>query len=196
MRHVISTVLTVSLVWTASCGVLSAAEQLKSGPQPGETIAGPFHYLNVNGAHAGNPHCLVCEFGLRPAVLVFARETPSDKSPLAVLLQKLDEAVERYKNAEPRAGVVVLNDDFAKAETRKDLVRKWETSGKDLKHVVIAVDGQAGPKEYKIDKDADVTVVLYNQHKVVANFAFAKDKLTDKDVTAIMAAVNKIIGAK
>jgi hypothetical protein len=196
MRHAIATVLTVSLVWTASCGVLSAAEQLKSGPQPGETIPGPFHYLNVNGAHAGNPHCLVCEFGLRPAALVFARESPADKSPLAVLLQKLDEAVERYKNAELRAGVVVLNDDFAKAETRKDLVRKWETSAKDLKHVVIAVDGQAGPKEYKIDKDADVTVVLYNQHKVVANFAFAKDKLTDKDVTAIMAAVNKMIEAK
>ena len=196
MRHTISTLLAVSLVLTAARGVLSAAEELKSGPQPGETIPGPFHYLNVNGAHAGNPHCLVCEFGLRPAVLVFARESPSDKSPLAMLLQKLDEAADRHKNAELQAGVVVLNDDFAKAETRKDLVRKWETSGKDLKHVVIAVDGQAGPKEYKIDKDADVTVVLYNQHKVVANFAFAKDKLTDKDVTAIMAAVNKIIGAK
>jgi hypothetical protein len=196
MRHAISTVLAVSLVWTASRGVLSAAEQLKSGPQPGDTIPGPFHYLNVNGPHAGNPHCLVCEFGLRPAVLVFARESPSDKAPLAVLLQKLDEAVDRYKNAELRAGVVVLNDDFTKAETRKDVVTKWESSAKDLKHVVIAVDGQAGPKEYKIDKDADVTVVLYNQHKVVANFASAKDKLTDKEVTAIMAAVSKMIGAK
>jgi sulfur carrier protein ThiS len=196
MRHFSPTVLAVIVALIASRGILSAAEELKSGPQPGELIPGPFHYLNVNGAHAGNPHCLVCEFGLRPVVLVFARESPSDKSPLAVLLQKLDEAVERYKNAELRAGVVVLNDDFAKGETRKDLVRKLETSAKDLKHVVVAVDSSAGPKEYAINKDAEVTVVLYNEHKVVANFAFAKDKLTEKDATAILSAVNKMIGSK
>jgi hypothetical protein len=196
MRYAISTVLAVIVGLTASRGVLLAAEELKSGPQPGEKIPGAFHYLNVNGVHAGNPHCLVCEFGLRPVVLVFARETPPDKSPLAVLLQKLDEAVDRYKNAELRGGMVVLNDDFTKGETRKDLVRKVGASIKDLKHVVVAVDGPAGPDNYKINKDAEVTIVLYNKHRVVNSFAFAKDKLTEKDVTAIMADVQKMIGAK
>lgn len=190
------TVLSMILVLTASRGTVSAAEELKSGPQPGETIPGPFHYLNVNGAHAGNPHCLVCDFGLRPAVLVFARESPSDMSPLAVLLQKLDEAVDRRKNAELRAGLVVLHDDFAKGETPKDLVRKLQASSKDLKQVLVALNGPTGPEGYKINKDGDVTVVLYKQHKVVTTFAFAKEKLTDKDVAAIMAAVNKMIGAK
>jgi hypothetical protein len=189
MRHAIPTLLALFLA-------SAAADELKSGPQVGETIPGPFHYLNVNGAHAGNPHCLVCEFGLRPAVLVFARESPSDKSPLGALLQKLDQAVDRYKNAELRAGVVALHDDFAKPQTRVDLVRKWQAAAKDSKHVVVAVDAQAGPKEYKIDKDAEVTVLLYNRHKVVANVAFAKDKLLDKDVTAILSAVDKMIGVK
>jgi len=169
---------------------------MKSGPQAGEMIPGPFHYLNINGAHAGNPHCLVCEFGLRPAVLIFVRETASDKSPLAGLLQKLDATVDRNKNAELRAGVVVLSDDFANENTRKDLITKWENLAKDLKHVLIAAAGPAGPQDYKINKDADVTLVLYQQHKVVASFAFGKDQLGDKDASAIMAVVNKMIGAK
>ncbi|HLJ95284.1 MAG TPA: hypothetical protein VKU02_19050 [Gemmataceae bacterium] len=195
MRTVLPTILAV-ILWSTSCGLYSAAEELKSGPQPGETIPGPFHYLNVNGAHAGNPHCLVCEFGLRPVVLIFAREAPSDQAPLAVLLQKLDEAMDRYKNAELRAGVVVLNEDFAKEETRKDLVRRWEGTAKDLKHVLVAVAGPDGPENYNINKNADVTVLLYKEHKVVANFAFAKDKLTEKDVNAILVAMKGLIGAK
>jgi hypothetical protein len=196
MRYAVPTVLAVLVVVSMSCEVRSAADELKSGPQPGESIPGPFHYLNVNGPHAGNPHCLVCEFGLQPVVLIFVRDIPTDKSPITDLFQKLDEAVDRHKNAELRGGVVVLNDDFAKEESRKDLLRKLATASKDLRHVVIAVDSAAGPDQYKISKDADVTVLVYNKHRVVGNFAFAKDKLTDKDVTAIMAAVNKMVGAK
>src|SRR5262249_8806910 len=97
MRHVIGAILAMIVVLTASRGACSAA--LESGPQAGEMIPGPFHYPNINGVHAGNPHCLVCEFGLRPAVLIFVREMASDKSPLAGLLQKLDATIERYKNS-------------------------------------------------------------------------------------------------
>jgi hypothetical protein len=186
----------VIVVLTLARETLSAADELKSGPQPGESIPGPFHYLNINGAHAGNPHCLVCEFGLRPAVLIFIREVPADKSPLPDLFQKLDETIDRHRNSELCAGAVVLNDDFAMEQARKDLVRKWEGLTKDLKHVLVAVDGPAGPEAYKINKDADVTILLYNRHKVLANFAFARDKFTDKDVNAIMAAVKKMIGTK
>jgi hypothetical protein len=188
-------ILTVLVFWTASWQAL-AADDLKSGPQPGELVPGPFHFLNINGPHASNPHCLVCEFGLRPVALVFIRDIPADKSPLSDLVQKLDEAVGRYKNAELRAGVIVLNDDFAKEDTRKEFLRKLDSRVKDLKHVVAAVDGAAGPDKYNINKEVDVTVLLYNKHKVAGCFAFAKEKLTEKDVTAIMAAVKKMVGAK
>src|SRR5688572_7085012 len=46
---------------------------LKSGPQVGEELAGPFHPLNVNGKAAGKKHCLYCENGARPVAMVFAR---------------------------------------------------------------------------------------------------------------------------
>jgi hypothetical protein len=36
-----------------------AGETLKSGPQPGSDIPGPFHVLNINGAAAGEKNCQV-----------------------------------------------------------------------------------------------------------------------------------------
>jgi hypothetical protein len=37
----------------------TAGDSLKSGPQVGKSLAGPFHPLNVTGAKAGVKHCLV-----------------------------------------------------------------------------------------------------------------------------------------
>jgi hypothetical protein len=196
MRYAVLTLVAVILTLTSCSGELAASSPLKSGLQPGEAIPGPFHYLNVNGPHAGKPHCLVCEFGLRPTVLIFVRDLPADKSPLMDLFQKLDEAVSRYKNAELRVGVIVLSEEFTKEGARKELIRKLESVGKELKQIPIAVDGATGPEGYKINKDAAVAVIVYARHRVVDNFAFAKDKLTEKDVAAILGAVTKMVAAK
>lgn len=40
-------------------GCALAADALKSGPQAGERIPGPFHPLNVTGDDAGQKRCLV-----------------------------------------------------------------------------------------------------------------------------------------
>jgi hypothetical protein len=40
-------------------GSVLAAETLKSGPQTGEKIPGPFSPLNVTGEDAGEKRCLV-----------------------------------------------------------------------------------------------------------------------------------------
>ena len=53
---------------------LDAADELKSGPKPGEAIPGPLQSFNVTGDRADKFHCLVCKYGLGPAVLIFARE--------------------------------------------------------------------------------------------------------------------------
>jgi hypothetical protein len=36
-----------------------AADDLKSGPQVGDSIVVPFHPLNVTGKMAGDKHCLI-----------------------------------------------------------------------------------------------------------------------------------------
>src|SRR5438132_10364298 len=141
---------------------LRADDALKSGPQPGEMIPGPFHYFNATGVHAGKPHCLVCEYGLRPVVMVFSREIPDAGAAqaLVTLLQKLDEAVGRHQQARLRSCVVFLSNDAANEDATREVGKKLEDVAKsaDLKNVVGAVGGPSGPEGYHISKDAGVTV--------------------------------------
>ncbi len=44
-----------------------------------------------------------------------------------------------------------------------------------------------------MSKNADVTVVLYTNRTVKANYAFRKGELTEKDVTQIVADLSKIV---
>jgi hypothetical protein len=175
----------VVAVWASG---LTFAQELKSGPQPDEMVPGPFHPYNLNGAQAAHPHCLVCEYGLRPVVMIFTR----DISKVTGLLQKLDEAVTRHQDTGLKVFAVVLSPDFAKEENKKEVIQSLEKAAADLKNVVLAVDGPDGPEKYQISKDAETTVILYRKLKVVANFAFAKDKLTEKEVADILAATDKL----
>jgi hypothetical protein len=165
-----------------------AAQALKSGPQPGESIPGPFHPVNLNGAHASNPHCLVCEFGMAPVVLVFTR----DIGKTGALLEKLDEAIAGRAGSGLKAFAVVLSENFAKPESREEVERSLGKTAAKLKNVILAVMPAAGPEGYNIAKDADITVILYKKLKVVSSFAFAKDQLTDKEIGDILTATDKL----
>jgi hypothetical protein len=192
MRYFIALVLSLSLLIVSRAPAYQAEAGLKSGPQVGESIPGPFHFYNVNGAYTGNPHCLVCEYGLRPVAVVFARSVPESGKPLDNLLKKLDETVGKNQASEFRGFATFLSPDFTGDDTRKTLVQSLENVAKDLKNLILSVGGPDGPEKYNINKDAEVTVLLYRNHKVAANFAFEKDKLTDKDVAAIVAAFGKM----
>ena len=87
---------------------VSAGEAVKSGPQVGENVPGPFHPLNINGAAAGQKNCLYCQNGTNPVAMVFAR---TNSPELTALIKKLDACT--AKNSEARMGsfVVYLNDD-------------------------------------------------------------------------------------
>src|SRR5581483_9560537 len=118
--------------------------------------------------------------GNTPVAAVFAREiTPG----LTGLVKKLEQATADHSDCQMGAWVVVLTDDDKMEDKLKELAQKEK-----LKKVVLAVDGTQGPPSFKIAKDADVTVLLYEKKKVKKNFAFEKGKLTDKDVDAVVAA--------
>jgi hypothetical protein len=177
MRFFPAAVLPLILILSAgSNGAGHADPSLQSGPQPGQIIPGPFHFFNATGAHAGKPHCLVCEYGLRPVVMVFAREIPDAGSsqPLISLLQKLDEAVGRYPQRRLRSFGVFLSNDATNPDTTREVARKLDdvAKGADLKNVVLAVGGPDGPQGYKLSK------------------------MTDKDVSAVLSAVVAMVGAK
>src|SRR5579863_9449915 len=60
---------------------------VKSGPQVGQEVPGPFHPLNVTGSQAGKKNCLYCSNGANPVAVVFARNV---NPQVTTLLKKLD----------------------------------------------------------------------------------------------------------
>jgi hypothetical protein len=166
---------------------IGAGESLKSGPQVGEVARPkPFYPLNLNGPTPDEKQCLVCRNGNNPVAMIFARDV-SNKN-VVDLIAKLD--AETVKNAGKKMGsfAVFCSDSESLAGSLKDLAKEQK-----LKAFVLAIDNPAGPEPYKIAKDADVTVVLYNKSKVIANYAFKKGQLKAGDVEKIVSDVSKIV---
>jgi hypothetical protein len=107
------------------------------------------------------------------------------------LVKKIDAAT--AKNSDCRMGsfVVFLSDDEGLEKKLKDLAKKDK-----IDHTVLTIDNPAGPRGYGVAKDADVTVVLYTNRTVKANYAFKKGELKDADVEKIVGDVSKILPAK
>ncbi len=86
--------------------------------------------------------------------------------------------------------VVLLTEDPDAAESElKAFAAKHE-----IKNIPFTIfDGSAGPENYKIAKDADVTVNLWVGLESKANFAFAKGKLDKDSIAAIVADTSKIL---
>ncbi|MCE9533258.1 MAG: hypothetical protein K8T89_19340 [Planctomycetes bacterium] len=161
-----------------------AADTIKSGPQVGEKVPGPFHPLNINGEMAGKKHCLFCENGQNPVAMIFARDV--DENVIA-LIKKIEAATAANSSAMMGSFVVFLSDN-------KDLEGKLKQVAEKtgLKKCVLSIDNPAGPKGYEIAEKADVTVVLYVERGVKANHSFAKGGLTPKAIDAIVEDVKKI----
>jgi hypothetical protein len=120
--------------------------------------------------------------------MIFAREV---SGPLTSLVKKIDEATAKNKSAKMGSFVVFCSDSEGLEKQLKELADKEK-----LKDIVLSIDNPTGPPRYNVAKEADVTVVLYNKHKVAANFAFKKGELDDKKVEDILKAVPKILPEK
>jgi hypothetical protein len=165
------------------------AAEIKSGPQAGKDVPGPFHPLNVNGESAGKKACLYCKHGESPVAMVFAR-TPECEGTQK-LIKKLEEVTAANSKAEMGSFVVFLSD----SDKTEAALKKFADEAK-LKNVVLAVDNPAGPDKYEVAKDADLTIVLYTDRVVKVNKTFAKGKITDADIDAIVKDVSTILPAK
>ena len=185
MKRAIYTFLGLILVSGMVAG--DDAKAIKSGPQAGQRVPGPFHPENITGEYAGKKHCLYCEFQDAPVAMIFAREM----SPaLAKLIKSIDTAT--AKNKGMASCVVFLSNDVEKLT--KNLKTMAEKEG--VKHTILAIDAPVGPEDYKIAREADVTVLLYNDYMVAANFAFKKGELNDKGVTQVVDGLPKILSKK
>ena len=172
-------------VAAALLAVPASAGDLKSGPQAGEKVPGPFAPLNVNGEKAGQKNCLYCSNGDNPVAVIFARnaECPATQK----LIKSIDAATAKHSDCEMGSFVVFCADDDKLEAKLKDMADK-----EGLKKIVLSIDTPTGPGKYKISQDADVTVLLYKDRTVKANYAFKKGEMKDADVDAVVADVTKI----
>ena len=172
----------------AVLGGAVVAADLKSGPQAGDKVPGAFHPYNVNGENAGKTACLYCAAGDSPVAVVFART--GDDAMTHKLIKALDG--ETVKNAKADMySFAVFSGDKAKLEPQlKDAAKAAE-----LKKLILAIEDNEDPipAKYNLSKDADVTVILYVDRVVKANYSFAKGKLTEKDIEQVVKDVSKIV---
>ncbi len=179
-------VLFVALALVLGLGTALADGDLKSGPQVGENARPkPFFPLNVNGPTPDQKQCLVCRNGDNPVAMIFARDV---SSPLSTLIKKLDAATAENQTAKMGSFAVFCSDADGLDKKLKSLAETEK-----LKFFTLAIDNASGPAPYNINKDADVTVVLYNKSKVIANYTFKKGELNETAINKILADVPKIV---
>jgi hypothetical protein len=109
---------------------------------------------------------------------------------LTSLVKSLDSEI--GKNGKLKSFVVILNDDDETSKGLKALAKKAS-----IAHVPLTMSANpAGPPPYKINKDADITVLMWRGSKVQVNHAFKKGDLTEADVKTITAELPKILKDK
>ena len=79
---------------------------------------------------------------------------------------------------------------------RDALAKRLEARAEKLKNVVIAYFPAEGPKDYRINPNAEVTVLFYRKHKILANFAFPEGKMAAGDVDRIVKTVDDALAKK
>jgi len=205
----------VTCLWSVGllCGIISAiarAQETKTQLEPGAFLPGPFQVLMMTGERAGKYHCPVCEYDLRPVVLVFLPDADTDPKQ-AEFLQRLDTLIGKYPAARLGGCAVFMNDgDYRKLikqpieenEKVKDLPltsaikHKEETETKikklaadaNLKFLSLGLASHADVAKYAPDKN-QITVLFYLKQRVISTESFAKDKLTDAEMERMLQSI-------
>ncbi len=123
---------------------------------------------------------------------IHAREITDD---LTSLVSQIDElvspALSRGGDNRTQSFVVFLTDDPDEMEPK--LAKLAEE--KKIKNIPLTLfDGEAGHPDYKIAKDAEVTVLMWTNLSIEQNFAFKKGELNADAVKKVVAAAKKHVG--
>jgi hypothetical protein len=172
----------------AATAMFAAAARAKdpcvSGPQVGQR-PGPYSFLVASGPQKGQLTCYVCETAEKPGLIIFSR---SLSDPLTKLVTACDEAVAARPKDSMFGWLTVLGEKTVRLED----LGKWAKQA-GLKTMPTGVfDDPVGPPSYKLNHDADVTVLLFVDRKVVSNYAFRAGELDDAAIKRITADLSKL----
>jgi hypothetical protein len=141
--------------------------------------------LNINGPEAGQASCQYCKNGTHPVAVIFANEiTPA----VVDLIKKIDVATAVNKERGLGSYTVLCSDVPGQDRQLQTLVRQLQ-----IQHTILTLYKAGGPERYRLDPEAEVTVILYNHLTVKANHAFKKGELNEAGVSAILTDLGKML---
>jgi hypothetical protein len=118
--------------------------------------------------------------------MIFAREI---SDPLTSLVKKVDK-VNKDEGSTMGSFVVFLSDDEALKDKAKELAKKEK-----LEKTALMLGNRSGPPDYEINKEADVTVILYVGKVVKVNHAYKKGEFKAEEVEKVIKDLPKILEA-
>ena len=118
--------------------------------------------------------------------MIFAKE---QGDALASLVKQIDGIVAKNSKKQMRSFVNLIGED------REELEESAAKFGKAYKNVpiVVPLEYGSGPKNYGINPDAGVTVLIYRNAKVVVNHATLPGKLSKSKIAEIVKDTSKIL---
>jgi len=185
----------------------------QAGLRSGDTLPGPFQVLSVTGPRTGKFLSPVVDYGVKPFVLVFVKDT-KNLDNLGKFLQKLNALIAKHPDARLGACVTFLEDGgyrkalatkgdadgkgLAKAIDDKEAIesklRDWAgSSGLKLDRVFITVDHPGGPEQYRIDPEASTTVLVCDKLQLAADRVVFKAEPKQKDWDDVLKPVEKLV---
>jgi hypothetical protein len=185
MKFRLSAIL-VLVACLAFVSTASRADDVKSGLE--KKTGGPFQVKAITGEMAGQQLCYVCKYNAeaRPAVVLIFSKKADDN------VAKLVKAVDAVQKNNAKLGTVLVGI----GGVEKADLEKLQTAQKLTTPLTIAVDTD-GPKAYKINKDAAVTVLVYGKGGVIhSNFGFSDTMSAAAKASEIAAAAQAVLAAK
>ncbi len=121
--------------------------------------------------------------------MVLLRQIEPELKPL---LQQLDRVVDGHRGDGLRSFCVFLSD------TPRTAISEVQTFAFDHRIAVpmtVASQAVANPSNQNVHSDAAITVVLYEQQRVVDTFAFRSGALTEDDIQTVVSATRNLISS-
>lgn len=207
--------LAIFSVWGAVASWASAQEGASLPAEGRKPLPGALQTLSVNGPRPGRYVCPVCDAGVHPGVLIFFKEPPDAGKPLGTILKQFDDVMVQHPAAEMTGCAICLDDGGYRAAlatdseatpvaldqaiTRKEALAtrlKEVAQTLELKKLTIGVGvPQETLKDFGIQPDAAVTVIVYDKQEVIGVFMSGTDTLDDKGLERVIRAAGAAAGA-
>ena len=188
-----------SLTAMAACLACVGFESARSGESPAAVTATStaasgkvgdevpsFYVRAVTGPLAGKSVCYVCRHGDRPVAMVLLRELGADAT---ALLKELNQTVDRHRADGLRCFAVLVTGTPQREAPRLQTLAFDEKLDLPL---TLASEAIAAEAALNVEPDAAITVVLYEDRRIVSRFAHRSGSCNEAARRKIVSAAEKL----